>query len=252
MSQRYETAGVLINRAAVACGLNKANDPFAAEDPSFTQLIEHANQLGQAILHYHYWELLIRQHEFVTQVGDTGIYDLPDDFGYMLDQTAWQKGAPGAAYPLLGPASPQIWSYLTASQLLNVTIYAWFRQADGKLQLWPQPPPPDIPIQFMYISRNWVIDGESPPENPVYKSEVSIYADIVRYDPLLFVKGLRLKFLEAKGFDTTKAQDEWNVVFDVIAGHNQPSPVLNVASSGLSLWRPLDGIVNVPETGFGN
>jgi hypothetical protein len=205
-----------------------------------------------SLLHYHYWELLIRQHEFTTQAGDSGIYDLPDDFAYMLDQTQWQKGDPGAAYPLLGPASPQIWSYLTASQLYTVSIYAWFRQADGKLQLFPQPPPADIPIQYMYMSRNWVIDGQSDPQNPVYKGEVTAYADIVRYDPIMFVKGLRLKFLEAKGFDTTKAQDEFTLIFETIAGHNQPSPKLNLAQGVFPLWRPLDSLVNVPETGYGS
>ena len=250
---RYEVAGDLINRAAIACGLNKESDPFFSVDPAFIQLVELANQLGQTMLHYHYWELLIRQHEFTTQAGDTGIYDLPADFAYMLDQTAWQKGEPGAAYPLLGPASPQVWSYLTASQLYSVTIYAWFRQADGKLQLFPQPPPVGIPIQYQYISRNWVIDGQSDPQNPVYKDTLTAYADLVRYDPILFVKGLRLKFLEAKGFDTTKAQDEYSIVFDAIAGHNTPAPKLSLVGGVVpgGGWRPLDGIVNVPETGYG-
>lgn len=250
---RYETAGVLINRTAVACGLNRESDPFYSVDPAFIQLVELANQLGQMLLHYNFWELLQRQHSFTTQAGDTGIYDLPEDFAYMLDQTGWQKSDPGAAWPLLGPASPQVWSYLTASQLYDVTLYVWFQQANNKLNLWPQPPPEGIPIQYMYVSRNWVIDGQSDPQNPVYKDNVAAYADIVRYDPVLFVKGLRLAFLEAKGFDTTKAQDEYQIVFDAISSHNKPAPVLSLNGNGaLGSWKPLDSWFNVPETGYGS
>jgi hypothetical protein len=227
-------------------------DPFSSNNPAFSQLIELANQLGESMLHLYQWQILEKEHQFVTAFGDTGEYPLPDDFAYMIDQTAWQKGVPGAAYPLLGPASAQIWSYLTASQNLNITIYAWFRQNEGVLQLWPQPPPVDIPIQYRYVSRNWVIDGESPPSPPTYKQEVSTFADIVRYDPILFIRGLKLAFLGAKGFDTTAAQEEFRIIWDSISGHDVPSPVLNLAGGGIALWRPLDSLVNVPQTGYGS
>lgn len=247
---RYQTAGDLINRAAIACGLNRESDPFYSVDPAFIQLVELANQLGETLLHEWNWELLERKHEFVTAAGDDGSYDLPADFGYMIDQTAWQEGTPGSAYPLLGPASAQYWSYLEASQIYDVTIYAWFRQNDQKLQLFPQPPPAGIPISYRYISRNWVIDGQSDPANPVYKDSVSAAADIVRYDPLLFVKGLRLYFLEAKGFDTSKAQDAYMLALDAIKGHDKPAPILSM--NGPRPNNRFLNYMNVPETGYGN
>lgn len=247
---RYQTAGDLINRAAIACGLNRESDPFYSVDPAFIQLVELANQLGETLLHQWNWEVLERKHSFVTAAGDSGEYALPEDFGYMIDQTAWQEGVPGSAYPLLGPASAQYWSYLEASQLYNVTIYAWFRQNEGKLKLFPQPPPPDIPISFRYMSRSWVIDGQSDPSDPVYKDKVTAYPDIVRYDPMLFVKGLVLSFLEAKGFDTTKAQDAYMLAFDSITGHDKPAPVLNL-NGPVAYNRFLD-YRNIPETGYGS
>jgi hypothetical protein len=246
---RYQSAGDLINRTAVSVGLNAEPDPFYSVDPAFLQLIELANQLGETLLHLNHWEFLERAASFTTAPGDTGNYDLPLDFGYMMDQTQWQKGVPGAAYPLLGPASSQMWSYLTASQLYNVTLYAWFRQNEGKLQLFPQPPPPDIPIQYQYISRNWVQDGASAPPDLVYKSSVSQASDVVQYDPILFIKGLKLAFLEAKGFDSSKAQDDYLITFDAIAGHDKPAPVLSL-TGGMGGYRFLNG-ANVPETGFG-
>jgi hypothetical protein len=249
---RFQTAGDLINRVAVSVGLERSPDPFYSVDPAFIQLIELANEFGESIIHAYPWEILEKEHSFTTQAGDSGDYPLPDDFNYMIDQTAWQKGSPGAAYPLLGPASAQWWSYLQASQLYNVTIYAWFRQNDYKLKLFPQPPPVGIPISFRYISRNWVQDGQTVPPDVVLKDQVQVASDVVLIDPILFIKGLKLSFLSAKGFDTSKAQDDFMLMLDMITGHDQPAPKLNLVGGGITLWRPLDSIINVPQTGYGD
>jgi hypothetical protein len=247
---RFQTVGDLINRVAVSIGLNKTTDPFASADPAFIQLCTLATEAGQDLVQENEWQQLERHQSFVTAVGDTGLYDLPEDFGYMIDQTGWQQGAPGAAYPLLGPASAQWWSYLQAAQLYTVTIYAWFRIADGKLQLWPQPPAEGIPIAYKYVSRNWVLDGNSPPSAPVYKDNVQQSSDVPLYEPILFLKKLKLAFLQAKGFDTTKAEDEFNVALEAWVGKDKSAPILSLnGPRGFS--QPFLGYWNIPETGYG-
>lgn len=248
---RYQTAGQLINRVAVSVGLNKAADPFAANDPSFEQLIELANEVGQTFVQNKAWQRLIARHEFTTQVGDTGIYDLPADFGYMIDQTGWQQGAPGSAFPLLGPATQQAWSYLQAVELFTVTIYVWFIELQGKLQLWPQPPPVGVPIAFDYVSRGWAVEGGSDPMNPSYTDTLESSGDIPLIEPVLFVKALKLAFLQAKGFDTTKAQDDYALALDAWSGKDRAAPVVNLAGAGPG-FRFLNAYGNVPETGFGS
>jgi hypothetical protein len=198
------------------------------------------------------WQQLEKTANFVTAPGDTGIYDLPVDFGYMIDQTEWQKGAPGAAYPLLGPASAQWWSYLQASAIYNVTIYAWFRVLVGKLNLWPQPPPNGIPITYKYTSRYWVQDGTSVPPLLVYKDKVEQQSDVVLFEPILFVKALKQAFLIAKGFDTTKADIEMNNAMSGVGGRDRPAPALSLNGPRVFTPRLLDSIVNVPETGIGS
>jgi hypothetical protein len=172
---------------------------------------------------------------------------LPDDFSYMIDQTGWQQGAPGSAFPLLGPASPQVWSYLVASQLYTVTIYAWFRIKEGKLNLWPQPPAVGIPISYEYISRAWVEAGDA---LGTYRDTVQIASDMVLYEPILIVKKLKVAFLQAKGFESTKAEDEYQRALDAWMGKDQAAPKLNMAG-GFPGHRFLDGY-NVPQTGFGS
>jgi hypothetical protein len=248
---RYQSVGDLINRVAVAVGLNKSADPFASVDPAFVQLCTLATECGQDLVQENDWQQLERHHAFVTAPGDTGLYPLPEDFSYMIDQTGWQQGAPGAAYPLLGPASAQWWSYLQASELFTVTIYAWFRIAQGELQLWPQPPAPGIPIAYKYVSRNWVLDGSSPPTAPVYRDNVVQSSDVPLYEPILFLKKLKLAFLQAKGFDTTKAEDEYRVALEAWVGKDVSAPILSLNGS-LNFNQPFLGSRNVPETGYGD
>lgn len=249
---RYQTAGNIINRTAVLVGLGSTTDPYSSPDPAFTQLTYLLNECGEELVGDNVWEKLTARHEFTTQPGDTGIYDLPADFSSMIDQTGWQQGAPGAAYPLLGPATAQIWSYLVASELYTVTIYAWFRELDGKLQLWPQPPPEGIPIAYEYVSRGWAQNGDSDPQNPTFTDTCDKSSDIVLYEPVLMVKKLKLAFLQAKGFDTTKAQAEYNKALDTWISKDKPAPVLSLNSCHGYGYRFLNGYTNVPETGYGD
>lgn len=249
---RFQSVGDLINRVAVAVGLNKSSDPFASPDPAIIQLCTLATECGQDLVQEAEWQQLERTHSFTTASGDSGLYDLPADFGYMIDQTGWQQGVPGAAYPLLGPASAQWWSYLEASQLYTVTIYAWFQISTGKFQLWPQPPTVGIPIAYKYVSRDWVLDGSSPPTAPVYKDNVSASSDTPLYEPILFLKKLKLAWLQAKGFDTTKAEDEYQAALESWKGKDKSAPILSLNGPIGFRKRFIDGIVNVPETGFGS
>ena len=252
---RFQSIGTIINRVAVGMGLDAVNDPFASDDPSFVQLRTIANECGDDLVMTEGppWQQLERNHTFTTAGGDSGVYDLPADFAYMIDQTGWQKASPGpAAYPLLGPGSSQWWSYLQATELFSVTLFAWFRIAVGKFELWPQPPPIGVPVAFKYIAREWVQDGTSTPPTVVYKDNVSQQSDIVLFEPILFIKKLRLAFLTAKGFDTTKAEDAFKLALDSMGGKDKSAPVLSLNGPLQGQTRFLDTLTNVPETGVGS
>lgn len=252
---RFQTAGELLNRVAVGVGLESTSDPFASADHAYIQLRMLANECGQDLIMVDGcpWQQLERDASFTTASGDSGDYDLPADFAYMIDQTGWQQGVPAAAYPLLGPASAQYWSYLEASQSLSLTLYAWFRLAQGQLKLWPQPPPVGIPIAYRYLSRYWVLDGASPPPPApqIYKEALTATADVVLFEPILFLKKLKLAFLQAKGFDTTKAEDEFQLALESCKGKDKSAPILCL-NGPVGFTPPLLNLyTNVPETGVG-
>jgi len=84
---RIATAGKIINRAALEIGLPPQADPFASEDASFQQLVALLNTAGEELATAFQWEQLTRSYQFTTTALDTGDYDLPSDFLYMIPQS---------------------------------------------------------------------------------------------------------------------------------------------------------------------
>lgn len=188
------------------------------------------------------WELLQRQHQFVTQVGDTGDYELPSDFFYMINQTGWERNN---TVPLGGPLSPQDWQLLQAQNDAS-SLYASFRVTEGLFKLWPQPPAAGLDIVYEYITTDWVSDGVVP---PTYKPGVTTGSDVPLFDRTLISRYLKLKILEAKGMATQKAQDDFNQTFSFLTGLDQGADILNAGAGYgfpyLNMWR------NVPWSRYG-
>ena len=153
------TANKIINQVAAEIGLEPSIDPFSSTDPAFIQMRYLLNTCGEELAQAYKWELLIREHGFVTDENDTGDYELPEDFYYMINQTGWDRSE---NVPLFGPLSAQDWQYLIGRDLVSHTIYASFRLNDGLFKLFPQPPPTGLDIHYEYVSKNWVSNGDLP------------------------------------------------------------------------------------------
>lgn len=240
-----DTAGNILNRVAAEVGIQPVADPFATSDPSFIQMKVLLNVAGDELLQAYPWELLTKEHQFFTTDTDTGDYDLPVDFFSMIDQTGWERNE---NVPLFGPLSPQDWAYLEGRDLVKSTIYASFRLNQGLFRLFPQPPIPDLDIHFEYMSMNWVQDGTTP---TLQKRDVDVFSDKPLYDRTLISRYVKMKFLEAKGFDSTKAQDDFFQTFSFLTSKDKGAEVINVGGGGrrfpyLDTWR------NLPDSGYGS
>lgn len=236
------TANEILNRVAAEVGIQPVSDPWASTDPAFVQMKFLLNTAGEELMQAYPWELLVGSHQIVTAGGDTGSYPLPDDFGYMINQTGWDRSQ---NIPLGGPLSAQDWTYLKGRDLAQNTLYASFRIAEGLFNIYPDPPPTGLDINFEYISINWVTNG-IPPE--VHQSEVLVGSDKPLYDKTLITRYLKVKYLESAGFDTAKAQDDFNQTFSFLTGFDKGAGVLN---AGRRRGYPYLTNWNVPDTGFG-
>ena len=245
----YATAATVVRRVCYEVGLSgvsETTDIWASVDPAVVQLRNLLTMAGQELLGLHTWQRLIKTHEIDTGATPPadGIYDLPDDWGYMIPQTGWNPMNAGEGMPLAGPLSPQDYTYIINTDLASSTIYISFRQAAGQFQVLPQPPPTDTTINFQYIMRTWAlaIDGTT------YKDEVTANDDTVLYIPTVIQKFLKLRFLEAKGFDTTAAVGQFQTAFMQWTGNDISAPILSMARNRVF---PYLGWRNIPETNYG-
>ncbi len=249
---RFETAGEIINQVLAESGLVPVSNPYSNQDPAVVQLTYLLTTVGRQLVMLHPWQMLQREHVITTQVGDSGKYTLPSDFDHMIDQTAWSR-TQRVSVP--GSVSPQIWQYLRGRNLVSSTIYLIFREAEGEFWVFPQPPDAAVPVgltvAFEYISRDWVQTADTVgTSTPAYRDKPIESGDLVLFDPLLAVKMLKLRFKEARGADSTAAQNEALQVFASKTGQDVGAENINAAGMThpypyLDLWR------NTPDTGYG-
>jgi hypothetical protein len=71
----------------------------------------------------------------------------------------------------------------------------------------------------------------------------------VLFDKTLVSRYLKAKWLEAAGFDTSKAQADFNQLFGFLTSKDKASPVLDQGGSRGG-FRYLDS-GNLPDTGYG-
>jgi len=244
VAREFDSASDIINSVAAEVGVSPVTDPYTDPNQVFQQMKNLINSAGRELVRYYRWEKLQQEHTITTLDTDSGDYPLPDDFSYMIDQTGWERKE---NVPLWGPLSAQDWQYLLGRDLVSHTIYASFRIAQGLFRIFPQPPPNGLDIHFEYISRNWVENGDAP---DTFSSKTSIGSDIVLYDPILMVKFLKAKYLEAKGFDSTAARNDFALEFDAITGQEKGAPILNAAILGRE-FPYLEPYRNLPDTGYG-
>jgi hypothetical protein len=234
------TANDILNQVGVEVGLDPVTDPFSASDQSYKHLKYLINTAGEELSNLYPWDFLRQEATITTQAG-VNEYDLPADFLYMMNQTMWDRTNDRR---VIGPLTPQEWSAMKAMDTASVLNYG-FRLTDDKLLLWPDSVPAGLDIRYEYISRNWVLDSET---GTTYIDECVRGADTPQFNRTLIGRMLKVKFLEAKGFDTTKAQADLNQAFAFMTARNKGAPVLNMGRSSRS--RFLNG-GNIPETGYG-
>jgi hypothetical protein len=241
---RYASVNDIMNRAAVEFGLTPIGDPIGSSDDAWVQLRYLFDGAGQELIEIHPWQMLTKQYSLTTQEGDSGTYPLPDDFSAMIDQTGWDRTN---NVSIGGPLSSQDWAYLAGRDLVTQSIYASFRLENNELQLYPQPPPAGMNINFEYMSRNWLAQQG---DTSLRHDRIQTGSDVCLYEPILAVKFLKVKLMDAKGFDSTAARMEFQRMLESRQGKDEGASVLSAGSDyrGIPYLSPY---YNTGDTGYG-
>ncbi len=237
---KYDTAINILNAASQELGLGVVSLSSAANGNIGYQLLGMLNALGEETLRVHDWQNMEQVFEF-TGDGITEEFPLPDDFGRQVNQTQW---ASSSKRPLMGPVSPQVWSWCQYGLVGGAGVFYRYRILGNSYRVFPVLPAGEV-CNLYYIGRNWVLNHAPP---PVYIDSVVHPEDVPQLDSRLLIAGIKAKIWSQKGFDATVLQREFMELLQSEKGQSQGAPVISLsggAGSGLIGWG------NLPETGWG-
>lgn len=252
-SDGFDIAGDIINDAAVELGLAEVDDPFASDDQNFILLCRLLKSVGRDLCRRRAWSILLREDN-ITLVSGTGTYALPSGFRSMVDQSGWNRTS---RLPLGGPLSPQEWQYFSAIQP-GLTFLVMFRPRGNYIEVFGGSSIPNGHVlYYQYISDYWV---QRPPDDSLATVDDTVHLpgstdpsdsdDNCLLDPLMLMRGLKLAWLKAKGFDTSAAQADFDDAYAMAAANDQQAPILSL--SNRAGMEPLISTANAPITGFGS
>lgn len=216
-----DTALKMVNKALQEIGLPQTQTIISAQDDQTGfQMHGLLNALGDQLMRAHDWQFLEKTAELEGD-GVTTAFDLPADFGRMVDQTQW---ASSNRRPMYGPMTPQGWSWVQYG-IVSVGVYYRYRIIGNKFHVFPTPALGEK-FHFYYISKLWVYD----PNTDEYKAEVDDDDDLTLYDERLVITGMKWKLWSAKGMAADSLRDEFDYMLNANKSQTQGAPVIALDS----------------------
>ena len=165
-------------------------------------------------------------------------YDLPSDYYSTVNRTHWDKSK---RWEMLGPESAQQWEWLLSGYISTGPRVRW-RIFGNKFQIWPGMGAGEL-LGFEYRSQGWALSAAGIAKNSfTADDDTCIYAD------RLMVLGTKLKYFEAKGFDTTALYRDYLMELETCIGQDTAAANLSFAPRPGTV---LIGYDNIPDSGYG-
>jgi len=165
-------------------------------------------------------------------------YDLPADYNSTVNRTHWDKSK---RWEMLGPESPQQWEWLLSGYISTGPRIRW-RLLGKYFQIWPGMNAGEL-LGFEYRSRGWAESANGTPQNSFTADD-----DTCIYPDRLMVLGTKLKYFEAKGFDTTALYRDYLMEFETAVAQDTAAANLSFAPRPGTV---LIGYDNIPDSGYG-
>ena len=167
-------------------------------------------------------------------------YAMPSDYDRLIDRTDWDKSQ---HWEMLGPETAQQWQWLK-SGYISTGPRVRYRLLGQLFQIWPALAAAHT-LGFEYLSNQWVVlTGATQPT----KASFTVDTDTCIFPDRLMVLGLKLKYFEIKGFETTALYRDYMMQLDLAKAHDAGSPTLSFAPKETSI---LVGYENIPDANYG-
>jgi hypothetical protein len=166
-------------------------------------------------------------------------YALPDDYDSIVPRTQWDKSK---HWEMLGPESAQQWEWLLSGFISTGPRIRW-RLLGGYFQIWPGYSANEN-LGFEYRSKGWALSSTG-----TVKNSFTADTDTCVYPDRVMVLSTKLKYFQAKGFDTTALYRDYLTEFETSVGQDTSAANLSFAPRPGSV---LIGWDNIPDSGYGN
>ena len=165
-------------------------------------------------------------------------YDLPSDYNSTVNRTHWDKSK---RWEMLGPESAQQWEWLLSGYISTGPRIRW-RLLGKYFQIWPGMNADEL-LGFEYRSNAWVESASG-----LAKTSMTADDDRCIYPDRVIVLGTKLKYFEAKGFDTTALYRDYLMELETAIAQDTAAANLSFAPRPGTV---LIGYDNIPDSGYG-
>jgi len=165
-------------------------------------------------------------------------YALPSDYDAIVPRTMWDKSK---HWEMLGPENAQQWEWLLSGYISTGPRIRWRLYGDY-FQIWPGLSTAEY-LGFEYRSKGWALSASGDVKNSfTADSDTCIFPDRV------MVLSTKLKYFQAKGFDTTALYRDYLTELETSMAQDTSAANLSFAPRPGNI---LIGYDNIPDSGYG-
>jgi hypothetical protein len=229
----WTTAAYTITGIPSTAGLSTAYQVQGVGIPNATY-VESVDNATTVTLNYKPTEAQVGGSVLFQKVK----YSLPSDYYSTVNRTHWDKSK---RWEMLGPESPQQWEWLLSGYISTGPRIRW-RLLGQYFQIWPGMNAGEL-LGFEYRSNGWANSASGTP-----KTSFTADTDTCIYPDRVMVLSTKLKYFEAKGFDTTALYRDYLQELETAIGQDMAAANLSFAPRPGTV---LIGYDNIPDSGYG-
>jgi len=162
-------------------------------------------------------------------------YAFPSDYDAIVPRTQWDKSK---HWEMLGPEDAQQWEWLLSGYISTGPRIRW-RLFGTYFQIWPGFSNAEA-LGYEYRSKAWAYAADGTPKN-----SFTLDTDTCIYQDRLIVLMTKLKYFQAKGFDTTALWRDYMTELETDIAQNTSAANLSFAPRPGST---LIGWENIPDS----